>query len=330
MGAYRLEQASTGRAGCKNKECKDQGIKILKGELRHGSWVDTERFQSYFWRHWGCVTPKIIANMVETVGEEGERDWSALDGYDELPEDLQEKVRTAIEQGHVDDEDWKGDVELNRPGKTGFRKRVTKKDNDETQEESTPKKATPQSKKRARAEPKEESGSEAEAEDTKEKPKTKKATPQTKKRARAEPKKEAESDAEEEATKETPKTKKATPQTKKRTKAGAEADADEAKETPKTKKPRKNSAASKQAPVEDDESDAPLVETNKKPAATKGRRGKAAAAAAPAAEEPAATRPTRGRPATKKKQAPVADDEGEPEPEPAEKPKRTYKKRKST
>ncbi|PYH74776.1 uncharacterized protein BO88DRAFT_400450 [Aspergillus vadensis CBS 113365] len=329
MGAYRLEQASTGRAGCKNKECKDQGIKILKGELRHGSWVDTERFQSYFWRHWGCVTPKIIANMVETVGEEGERDWSALDGYDELPEDLQEKVRRAIEQGHVDDEDWKGDVELNRPGKTGFRKRVTKKDNDETAEESTPKKATPQSKKRARAEPKEESGSEAEAEDTKEKPKTKKATPQTKKRARAEPKKEAESDAEEEATKETPKTKKATPQTKKRTKAGAEADADEAKETPKTKKPRKNSAASKQAPVEDEESDAPLVETNKKPAATKGKRGKAAAAA-PAAEEPAATRPTRGRPATKKKQAPVADDEGEAEPEPAEKPKRTYKKRKST
>ncbi|RAK84371.1 zf-PARP-domain-containing protein [Aspergillus costaricaensis CBS 115574] len=328
MGAYRLEQASTGRAGCKNTECKNQGIKILKGELRHGSWVDTERFQSYFWRHWGCVTPKIIANMVETVGEEGERDWSALDGYDELPEDLQEKVRRAIEQGHVDDEDWKGDVELNRPGKTGFRKRVTKKDNDETAEESTPKKATPQSKKRARAEPKEESGSEAEAEDTKEKPKTKKATPQTKKRARAEPKKEVESDAEEEATKETPKTKKATPQTKKRTKAGAEADADEAKETPKTKKPRKNSAASKQAPVEDGESDAPLVETNKKPAATKGKRGKAAAA--PAAEEPAATRPTRGRPATKKKQAPVADDEGEAEPEPAEKPKRTYKKRKST
>ena len=56
----------------------------------------------------GCVTPKIIANMIETVGEEGERDWSALDGYDELPEDLQEKVRRALLQGHVDDEDWKG------------------------------------------------------------------------------------------------------------------------------------------------------------------------------------------------------------------------------
>ncbi|GKZ29918.1 hypothetical protein AbraIFM66950_006979 [Aspergillus brasiliensis] len=293
MGAYRLEQASTGRAGCKNKECKDQGIKILKGELRHGSWVDTERFQSWFWRHWGCVTPKIIANMIETVGEEGERDWSALDGYDELPEDLQEKVRRALEQGHVDDEDWKGDVEFNRPGKTGFRKRVTKKDKEETPEESTPKKATPQ----------------------------------TKKRARAEPKKEAESEAEEEVTKETPKTKKAAPQTKKRTKAGAEADGEEAKDTPKTKKPRKNSAASKQAPADDDESDVPLVDTSKKAATTKGKRGKAAAAAA---EEPAATRPTRGRGAAKKKEVPVADDEGEAEPEPAVKPKRTYKKRKST
>lgn len=31
-----------------------------------------------------------------------------LDGYDELPQDLQEKIRQALEQGHVDDEDWKG------------------------------------------------------------------------------------------------------------------------------------------------------------------------------------------------------------------------------
>lgn len=31
-----------------------------------------------------------------------------LDGYDELPQDLQEQVRRAMEQGHVDDEDWNG------------------------------------------------------------------------------------------------------------------------------------------------------------------------------------------------------------------------------
>lgn len=31
-----------------------------------------------------------------------------LDGYEELPEDLQEKVKLALENGHVADEDWKG------------------------------------------------------------------------------------------------------------------------------------------------------------------------------------------------------------------------------
>lgn len=31
-----------------------------------------------------------------------------VDGYDELPADFQDKVKRALEQGHVDDEDWKG------------------------------------------------------------------------------------------------------------------------------------------------------------------------------------------------------------------------------
>lgn len=46
------ELASTGRAGCQNKECKDQKAKIEKGELRFGTWVDSQNFQSFFWRHW--------------------------------------------------------------------------------------------------------------------------------------------------------------------------------------------------------------------------------------------------------------------------------------
>lgn len=37
-----------------------------------------------------------------------EGNFDYLDGYDELPADLQEKVRNALSQGHVDDEDWKG------------------------------------------------------------------------------------------------------------------------------------------------------------------------------------------------------------------------------
>lgn len=62
-----------------------------------------------------------------------------LDGYEDLTFDDQVKVQRALENGHIDDEDWKGvsgtlpslirwmtllmgqDVERNRPGKKGFR-----------------------------------------------------------------------------------------------------------------------------------------------------------------------------------------------------------------
>jgi ubiquitin-conjugating enzyme E2 O len=156
MGTYRLEAASTGRAGCQNKECKEEKIKIGKGELRLGTWVDTEKFQSFFWRHWGCVTPKIIANLNEAVEEAGgdSKDLDAIDGFEELPSGYQEKVRKALEQGHVDDEDWKGDPEMNRPGMAGFRKRAPKKkkaDEEEAETASEKEEKTPKSKKRGRA-----------------------------------------------------------------------------------------------------------------------------------------------------------------------------------
>ena len=35
-------------------------------------------------------------------------DPELIDGYDELPESAQEKVKRALEQCHVDDEDWNG------------------------------------------------------------------------------------------------------------------------------------------------------------------------------------------------------------------------------
>lgn len=31
-----------------------------------------------------------------------------VDGFEELPDELQDKVKRALEQGHVDDEDWNG------------------------------------------------------------------------------------------------------------------------------------------------------------------------------------------------------------------------------
>ena len=35
-------------------------------------------------------------------------DMELVDGYDDLPENDQDKVRRALEQKHVDDEDWNG------------------------------------------------------------------------------------------------------------------------------------------------------------------------------------------------------------------------------
>ena len=44
--------------------------------------------------------------MQGIVGDD--KDLSLLDGYDEVSEENQEKIREAVEQGHVADSDWKG------------------------------------------------------------------------------------------------------------------------------------------------------------------------------------------------------------------------------
>ena len=48
------------------------------------------------------MTPRQISNLKDSI----EDDLSQLDGYEELPEEFQEKVVRALEQGHIDDEDW--------------------------------------------------------------------------------------------------------------------------------------------------------------------------------------------------------------------------------
>ena len=77
--------------------------------------------QSWQYRHWqamhrlrrstlsakndrGCVTPKQLENIKESI----DNDIDMLDGYDEIPADLQEKIKAAIENGHVNDDDWNG------------------------------------------------------------------------------------------------------------------------------------------------------------------------------------------------------------------------------
>lgn len=52
----------------------------------------------------GCVTPAQIENL--KIKSEGNMEY--VDGYGELPEEWQVKIVRAMEQGHIDDEDWKG------------------------------------------------------------------------------------------------------------------------------------------------------------------------------------------------------------------------------
>jgi len=49
----------------------------------------------------GCVTPKQIENLIEVSGG----DTDMVDGYDELPEEFQESVKFALENGHIPDAD---------------------------------------------------------------------------------------------------------------------------------------------------------------------------------------------------------------------------------
>jgi len=52
------------------------------------------------WRHWGCVTPKIISNIKNSVG-----DVEDLDGFDDLKDDDKDRLRHAFEEGKVADAD---------------------------------------------------------------------------------------------------------------------------------------------------------------------------------------------------------------------------------
>ncbi|KAF7953473.1 uncharacterized protein EAE97_000872 [Botrytis byssoidea] len=133
--SYRVELATTARAGCQNKECKDHGIKIQKNELRLGTWVEIQEHGGWQWKHWGCVTGKQLENMRNYLEDgKGGYMFDKMDGYndggkgslDDHPE-MQEKVRRVVIQGFIDPEDWKGDPEMNTLGQTGTRTSESKR-----------------------------------------------------------------------------------------------------------------------------------------------------------------------------------------------------------
>lgn len=44
------------RAGCKDSVCKKENVKILKGEIRFGTWVEINERGSWAWKHWYVVS----------------------------------------------------------------------------------------------------------------------------------------------------------------------------------------------------------------------------------------------------------------------------------
>ncbi|KAF7980272.1 hypothetical protein HWV62_39027 [Athelia sp. TMB] len=201
---YRLEYAASARAKCKGpKPCQGErtmtafpgdvdavsaGTPIGKGELRVGTLVDIGGNTSLYvallnarkasanacvvnsaWRHWGCITPKILSNMKRSFGEAAE-----LDGYDELRAEDQARVDAAWAEGRVADADVPDSAR--KPAGDG-----------EADAEEKPKKKRAPAKKKAKA------ASDAEdEEEAEEKPKKKRAPPKkAAEKAKAAPKKRA-------------------------------------------------------------------------------------------------------------------------------------------
>ncbi|KAH6604196.1 hypothetical protein Trco_007642 [Trichoderma cornu-damae] len=85
MPEYRVEISPNNRAGCQDTVCKKDGVKIFRGEIRFGSWVEIKEHGSWRWKHWGCVSGAQIAGLQELCGgDAGNYDYDAIDGYDEL------------------------------------------------------------------------------------------------------------------------------------------------------------------------------------------------------------------------------------------------------
>ncbi|KAG6003023.1 hypothetical protein E4U43_000979 [Claviceps pusilla] len=167
MPQYRVEISPNNRAGCKDSVCNKEKIKITKGEIRFGTWVEIQEHGSWAWKHWGCVSGSQLQNLRDECDKgDGEWDFDTIDGYDELTQvdtphfpypDVQEKVRRCVKQAHIDAEDFKGDPEKNRPGEKGIHltakqkaaKAAAAESEGEKSEDAKPKKAAKRGRKRA-------------------------------------------------------------------------------------------------------------------------------------------------------------------------------------
>eukprot|EP00887_Chlorella_sp_A99_P006715 scaffold3.g6715.t1 len=116
--ACHAEYAKSPRSTCKG--CKE---KIDKAALRFGSGYqppDADHI-SYSWKHWTCVTDKVIANVNDAGGEE------ALEGLDSLADADQDAVRQALERGSVKGDEGGEEEEEKPAAKKAPKKRAAPK-----------------------------------------------------------------------------------------------------------------------------------------------------------------------------------------------------------
>ncbi|KIY67158.1 hypothetical protein CYLTODRAFT_490860 [Cylindrobasidium torrendii FP15055 ss-10] len=75
-----------------------QGTPMAKGALRYGKKTSSGFGDTIEWRHWGCVTPDILAQLA-TV------DLSRIENIENISASDQQKVRTAVMQRRIDPSD---------------------------------------------------------------------------------------------------------------------------------------------------------------------------------------------------------------------------------
>ncbi|KAL0566013.1 hypothetical protein V5O48_016007, partial [Marasmius crinis-equi] len=100
---FQLEYASSGRS-----KCKDCSHMIDKGVIRLGIAGSFRGKEAYGFRHWGCITDEVLAE-IQQLGN-----LSEVSGYNNLHADDQIRLSKAVEAGHVSTEDRQEQRERNK------------------------------------------------------------------------------------------------------------------------------------------------------------------------------------------------------------------------
>ncbi|KAL0079014.1 hypothetical protein F4703DRAFT_1742099, partial [Phycomyces blakesleeanus] len=102
------------RSKCKGPKtlCHREDRTIRVSELRMGVEVESGKYTGTSWKHWTCVTPKVIENMKASLS-----DPSEIEGWDSLREEDVEKIEKAWEDGEIPEEDRPAKEEKNEAEK---------------------------------------------------------------------------------------------------------------------------------------------------------------------------------------------------------------------